>query len=922
MSKVNLNKKSVKQQGGQMIPGQPGMQSQQPTHQMPDGTMMPGATHGEQQGGPSMMQPQQQVDPQVMQISQFFAQSIEQGGQPEEVVINLMQQEIDQNTIAQALMTVGYQEADITALFQSVQEMTQPKPASASEVNRNPQELARNQQIASEQQGPVAVDPIDMAQSGIEIKPENKGKFTRWAKSRGMSVSQAANTVMSNTDSYSPSVVKMANFAKNAAGWKKQEGGEQEAYEPHFMYKGERKIRAKDMATHLRLKDAGYSHKAQEGTEITDNMVSNATLTGADPIDPVITAPAPKLTPQQVKDNEQMSAFLAASKVQSINGQDLSGNIKQNDEGIIGSTNYFSPNAFKTGNNFSLGKAANVLNEGYTNMFSGKDENEDGVKDGSFRDWKGKTELNKANKLANTTYDVELDVSEENKAAAEAWKTQFDIENPEKDALGNLVVEEKLDDLGNPIEVKEQPIDAFSSWLNKGAEGLKGKALETFNSLKEKYGSSDVELDDVMKDGGSLPQALFGFNKRARKAMQDPMSVARVAAGDFSAMQNLMMEGGPLTKAQFSTPDSGSPFADPIAADVSVGPDQPLSFQEWVMEDPVTRGTADGNTRYQEYVDGYNSTEPTSVDATTPPPAQRTAADLFGDINAPEVTANTGGLEGAADRFINSKAMTAFGDVSDFAVKGADVVNDWFEDKNIKDAKDDMRANLNADSIYGTKTDAFNKRGTTDVNTGIMGSEGDRTTGLYMSKQGGEAAYLANRDRVIKREMAKAQDGNEVGKNHPYYKEYLEKFNEEGMSNEKDILKILLDQNITPMDTLMVNGAYDTMNARRQSMDDVTRFIAKDIYDDGTGNFEGPVGPTQKKPYFTSESGFDFMKEMYKADNYDGLNNVIGTTKSKQPNNDASLMKLFGMQQGGETVNVNSEMLAKLIAAGADIEML
>jgi len=67
-----------------------------------------------------------------------------------------------------------------------------------------------------------------------------------------------------------------------------------------------------------------------------------------------------------------------------------------------------------------------------------------------------------------------------------------------------------------------------------------------------------------------------------------------------------------------------------------------------------------------------------------------------------------------------------------------------------------------------------------------MGSEGDRTTGLYMSKQGGginnagfkalpdfvqhnilsnmasggEAAYLANRDRVIKREMAKAQFGN------------------------------------------------------------------------------------------------------------------------------------------------------------------
>ena len=117
-----------------------------------------------------------------------------------------------------------------------------------------------------------------------------------------MSVQAAASKVMSNTDEYPPSVVKMANFAKNAAGWNKQEGGDVSNYtegvrqregsynppnrkytldprfkkeggefEPHFMYKGERKIRAKDMATHLRLKKAGYGHndpKAQTGLEV------------------------------------------------------------------------------------------------------------------------------------------------------------------------------------------------------------------------------------------------------------------------------------------------------------------------------------------------------------------------------------------------------------------------------------------------------------------------------------------------------------------------------------------------------------------------------------------------------------------------------------------------------------------------------
>ena len=69
----------------------------------------------------------------------------------------------------------------------------------------------------------------NMAKSGIEIKPENKGKFTAWAKEKGMSVSAAANKVMANTDGYSPGVVKMANFAKNfaknGAGVPKAQGG-------------------------------------------------------------------------------------------------------------------------------------------------------------------------------------------------------------------------------------------------------------------------------------------------------------------------------------------------------------------------------------------------------------------------------------------------------------------------------------------------------------------------------------------------------------------------------------------------------------------------------------------------------------------------------------------------------------------------
>ncbi len=60
---------------------------------------------------------------------------------------------------------------------------------------------------------------------GININPANEGKFTEWAAKRGMTVQEAANKVMANRSKYTADVVKMANFAKNAAGWKKAMGG-------------------------------------------------------------------------------------------------------------------------------------------------------------------------------------------------------------------------------------------------------------------------------------------------------------------------------------------------------------------------------------------------------------------------------------------------------------------------------------------------------------------------------------------------------------------------------------------------------------------------------------------------------------------------------------------------------------------------
>lgn len=75
---------------------------------------------------------------------------------------------------------------------------------------------------------------VEYKKGGIYIKPENKGKFTAWASSHGMSVQEAASHVMANKEKYSSTTVKRANFAKNASKWKHEYGG-QYSYGGHYI---------------------------------------------------------------------------------------------------------------------------------------------------------------------------------------------------------------------------------------------------------------------------------------------------------------------------------------------------------------------------------------------------------------------------------------------------------------------------------------------------------------------------------------------------------------------------------------------------------------------------------------------------------------------------------------------------------------
>ena len=111
---------------------------------------------------------------------------------------------------------------------------------------------------------------------GIHIKPSKRGTFTAAAKRHNMGVQEFARTVLNNKANYSTSMVKKANFARNASKWHKKEFGgdmtKQYFITPNNIYKLGGDIRKK--AT-LGTDDNIYERYYDNGTvyyKINDNV--------------------------------------------------------------------------------------------------------------------------------------------------------------------------------------------------------------------------------------------------------------------------------------------------------------------------------------------------------------------------------------------------------------------------------------------------------------------------------------------------------------------------------------------------------------------------------------------------------------------------------------------------------------------------
>lgn len=82
-----------------------------------------------------------------------------------------------------------------------------------------------------EEQANQAYANISAKGGKIHIAPSKRGTFKAQASRMGMSVQEAARHILANKDRYSPAMRKKAAFAKAAAGWKHEDGGDLDLFE-------------------------------------------------------------------------------------------------------------------------------------------------------------------------------------------------------------------------------------------------------------------------------------------------------------------------------------------------------------------------------------------------------------------------------------------------------------------------------------------------------------------------------------------------------------------------------------------------------------------------------------------------------------------------------------------------------------------
>lgn len=261
----------------------------------------------------------------------------------------------------------------------------------------------------------------------------------------------------------------------------------------------------------------------------------------------------------------------------------------------------------------------------------------------------------------------------------------------------------------------EQPVvenkESFEDWAKKNQVKLQMNGLTTQAQQRAAF---DAESEFKLKYGGDyLPKAqmLGEFDPN------NPFGLP-----DFSQMG----------QTSYINPDTGMPYEAGPDAPIAVDENNPIQLDEVVV-------TAQGSPIKLE----PKPIKPFDINIEAPELQPIQMPEMQTASNPDPTIKRTKRLDtaiGKVDNFIkNNPAMRKFGDVSDFAVKGANLVNEMFLQREEQNYKNELRNATNADKLYSVVEDPMNKRGTQDKNTGLY--ELDNLVDYYAQAMYGREMY-------------------------------------------------------------------------------------------------------------------------------------------------------------------------------------
>jgi hypothetical protein len=725
-------------------------------------------------------QPQQQsVDPAIQQISDFISQAIEQGQNPAEVVMALVEQQVDQQTIGQALMMNGFEENDIISLFEQMSQGQQPEeqvggePMPVDNLNQSPEELTEDESMHSDDMSVEETEEagMSMGKSGIEIKPENEGKFTRWAEARGMSAQEAASKVMANTNEYPPAIVKMANFAKNAAGWKKEDGGEnyQMGGVPQGKVGAVNNVAVGNRGMNWQKAPLYINPMQYEYTNDNFSLGKAAAvayggykefLSGAD-------ENKDGVKDGFFRDGDKKSAIRDASKGNYYNykvTQDANDPNKYMADNIDLYNTSKNQGSLRTVDQY--GKDVmdnsrfnyNVDTNSYNFIPSSRPIDERIYDSASSK-----------NALAGKDYNYLNQMLKDKDAVNMLMGTKDDPE-------AGLLSIDQFGTASSTMPGKVNP-NEYNTYMGINKLGVdQTSMIPTGNNGQPAAGMFNIDPKPVSmmatvpsSTPPNVPQKSFkDWYISGDKVRNGNKSEAQLKSDYESYLIQGFKDGGSLDKAQVGLPNWLSGMVDQNAFYDPTQQEDMLNYFKNMGQTNYAQDTqAVADAQLQKQNPGLGATPQQQQMQNMFTPQQGVAASTFPFVDSTDTTSptfesptveRTNKLEGGFNRFLDSPAVQGYGKLSNFAVKGADVINDYFRDKNVNKAREDNFNKLGADYQYATAEDPFNKRGLWDVNTGTAGSEGDRTTGLYMSKYGGENSTVNVDSNLLAKLIAAGAD--------------------------------------------------------------------------------------------------------------------------------------------------------------------